>query len=682
MCGIAGLWSERIEAGERARLVRRMVARLAHRGPSGSAEWSGPGVSLGLARLAIVAPGTPARALEGSTRDVVAVVNGEIYNHAELRAQLRARGHQVADHPDTAVLPHLYESDGIAFPQRLDGMFAAAIWDGRARRLILARDRAGEKPLFYCAAPEGFAFASEPGALASLPWLSRDPSPGALSRYLVHGFFAGEDCAFDAIRQLPPATVLEWSLGGERTTRYWRPWDGLGGAPTIAAADAPAATLAALQRAVADRVPGDVPFGVFLSGGVDSGMVASLAARATRHRFPTFCLRLPDRGYDESSYAREVSESIGSEHHELVMDPGAGEEAMVLFAREMDQPLGDPSVLPTWALARLAARHVPVVLSGEGGDELFAGYPTYLGHRHARLASALPAPVRSLLLAAIRRMRPRHHHVTIGHLVERFLLSAGMPPFERHAAWFGTASREEALAFLAPDLRRRAGADAPFRHLRRVEHDLENAGAGDVCRDPETVAYQLLDFELYLSGDLLTKVDRCSMAHGLESRAPFLQHGLIEMALALPEDARLRGVESKWALKQAAKGILPPSVLGRRKQGFSPPFSSWARGPLRAMLLERLSRERVERAGVLDPGATTRLLEKHLQAGVDRGRTLWTLLSLQMWAERWGPAASIENEDEAALARNGSGDETIGLRPTAPEPAATRDWTVARADSR
>lgn len=639
MCGIAGLVAPDLAPHARLELVREMVYRLRHRGPSGEAVWDGGECALGIARLAIVAPNQPARVLQSETGDVVGVANGEVYNHHELVLALRGRGHELPDGPDTAVLPHLFEERGEDFAAAVDGMFAVALWDRTTRTLTLARDRAGEKPLFVTHAPGRFAFASEPGALLALPWVSRDPAPAALARYLVHGAFAGADAAYAGMRQLPPAHTLVLHHGVEKLRRWWRPWDGLLGGPSTRAEDAPARTGEALAAAVASRVPGEVPFGVFLSGGVDSGLVATLAARAVRRRFPTFSMRIEHRGYDESGYAKRVAHAIGTEHHELVMTAREGEEAFHAWAADMDQPLGDPSVLPTWALARLASAHVPVVLTGEGGDELFGGYPTYLGHRHAAIAAAVPAPIAAAAIALARRFRPKHHHVTIAHLLERFLGTRGQSPFERHLAWFGTARPAEALSLLAPELRAAAGADAPLMHARRLERVLRDMQlVTEPARSPLT-AYQLLDFETYLPGDLLTKVDRCTMAHGVESRAPFLRQALVEFALALPDDAKLRGTSGKWALKQAAKALLPADLLARRKQGFSPPFSAWARGPLRGIVLDELSPARIERAGVLDARAVQQVVREHLDGREDRGRTLWTLLSLQCWAERWVASA-------------------------------------------
>ncbi len=636
MCGIAGIVAPGLSAAERLGLVRGMVARLRHRGPSGEATWDDGECALGIARLAIVAPNQPASVLVNETDDVHGVVNGEFYNHQALLHDLRRGGHEIADGPDTALLPHLYEERGLEFPKAIDGMFAVALWDQRSRTLVLARDRAGEKPLFYAQAPGRFAFASEPGALVALPWVSREPAAGALARYLLHGYFARGDSAYAALRQLPAGHTLELHAGREQLRRYWRPWDRLRpGTASASVAEAGARAGEALAAAVLSRVPGEVPFGVFLSGGVDSGLVATLAARGLGHSFPTFSMRIDHRGYDESGFARRVAASIGSEHHELVMGAREGEEALHAWAARMDQPLGDPSVLPTWALARLAARHVPVVLTGEGGDELFAGYPTYLGHRYAGYANRVPGPLARGAVALAWRFRPRHHHVTIAHLLERFLSVRGLSAFERHLAWFGTTRAPEALALLSPELRAAAGAQAPLGHAHELEAALRPLGLLGAGGAAPLTAYQLLDFETYLSGDLLTKVDRCTMAHGVESRAPFLRPALIEFALGLPDAAKLQGTSGKHALKQAAAQLLPADLLARRKQGFSPPFSAWARGPLRTYLGEILSAERLRRAGVLDVAATTRLLDDHLSERMDRGRTLWTVLSLQCWAESW-----------------------------------------------
>ena len=477
MCGIAGLVAPDLLPQDRLSLVRGMVQRLRHRGPSGSASWDDGECALGIARLAIVAPNQPARVLENQRGDVFAVVNGEFYNHQLLLRQLRDRGHVIENGPDTALLPQLYEEHGERFPETLDGMFAVGLWDRRDHSLTLARDRAGEKPLFYTHSAGRFAFASEPGALVALPWISRAPAAAALARYLVHGFFAGADTAYSGLQQLRPGHTLTLRNGIVQLRRYWRPWDSLqSGKKSASVEQAAQLTGEALSAAVISRVPGEVPFGVFLSGGVDSGMVATLAAKGLGHPFPTFSMRIDHRGYDEANYAKRVAESIGAQHHELVMTAREGTEALQQWAVQMDQPLGDPSVLPTWALARFASQFVPVVLTGEGGDELFAGYPTYVGHRHAAIANHVPGAVAAAVIALARRFQPKHHHVTVAHMLERFLGVRGLSAFERHIAWFGTASPAEALALLAPELRAATGETAPMAHVSELRTGTQGVG--------------------------------------------------------------------------------------------------------------------------------------------------------------------------------------------------------------
>jgi asparagine synthase (glutamine-hydrolysing) len=619
-----------------------MIGCLRHRGPDGEALWDGGGITLAVSRLAIVARETLPRVHANEDETVRSVVNGEIYNYLALREGLARGGHDVPSGPDTTVVPHLYEDLGARFPERLEGMFAAAVWDGAKRRLVLARDRMGEKPLFLARTPHAVAFASEPKALVRLPWVARDPAPAPLLRYLTHGYFAGTDSAFAQIEQVRAAHVLELELDSRPISprRYWRPWDGLAAKDGVPPPPTrPEDTLSMVEQAVLSRIPAEIPFGVLLSGGVDSGLVVALASRHQRG-FPTFNLRMREHGYDESDFARKVAGKFGTEHHERVLDVGTAGETLAELAHHMDQPLGDPSLLPTWVLTRHASSRVRAVLTGEGADELFAGYPTYLGHRVAPFVSLLPEGPRKSLLSRLRSRRTAHP-LSLVRMLERFVESAGLAPYQRHHAWFGVSSPREAYALLSPALREGLDRDQALAHLVDFTNELTQAGLWELAQGGALVGYQLIDLEHYLGSGLLTKVDRSAMAHGLESRAPFLSRDLVEFALRLPERSKLRGTRGKWILKEAAHDLLPREVLARRKRGFSPPFSAWVRGPLRTTIQDRLSPDRIGRAGVLDAKAVAAVLTRHVRGQGEHGRLLWTLLSLQMWAETWGsPSAA------------------------------------------
>ena len=358
-------------------------------------------------------------------------------------------------------------------------------------------------------------------------------------------------------------------------------------------------------------------------------------------------------GGSEDAEARLVADHLGTEHHEVTMDHHEGAEALWSFAAGMDQPLGDPSLLPTWFLARFASRYVPVVLTGEGGDELFAGYPTYLGHRYAALADRLPSVVGDAALALARRARPSPHHLSLAHLVERFVGTRHMEPFRRHLAWFGNFDPGAARGLLAAEIAGGVTDGDALAYLTDLGAGLAASGLGSLVARPTLASYQILDFELYLGGGLLAKVDRCTMAHGIESRAPFLRRELIELALSLPEPAKLRGATGKWILKRIARELLPPRIAARRKQGFSPPFSAWARGPLRGEVQAILSPQRLKKAGVLDPAAAGDVMQAHQSGQAERGRALWSLVSLQLWAERWLSGSAPQPEMRRAEALEG-----------------------------
>jgi asparagine synthase (glutamine-hydrolysing) len=619
VCGIAGIADPR---GPDLGALEAMSAALEHRGPDahGLAE-NGP-VALAARRLAIIDLQHGDQPIETEDGRVTIVQNGEIYNHAALREDLRAAGHVFSTRCDTEVLGHAYEEHGAGFLERLRGMFALALWDRRERTLLLARDAFGIKPLFYAPlAGGGLAFASELTALMRHPAVSRELDPDALEAYLAFNSIPAPLSALRGVRKLPPGHWLRWREGAELEVGRWtRP------APVAATAvrrdgmDALAAEARErLRDSVRAHLVSDVPVGVLLSGGIDSSALTALAAQESGERVRTFSIGFEERSFDELERARMVARRYGTDHHELIVRPDAA-ELLPRIAAAADEPLGDSSMLPTYLVSELAARHVKVVLSGEGGDELFGGYETYaadlLAARVGRAAAAL-APLARVLPSSDRR-------VSLDYRLKRFTRAAHLPPLEAHHGW---------KEIFAPDVRAelldgRRGAD-PLAALRARWAETE--GAEPLAR------LQDVDLGTNLVDDLLVKTDRMSMAHSLEARVPFLDRAVSELALALPTTTKVRGLAKKRLLRRAVAPLVPRSIVRGRKRGFSIPAAAWLRGPLVPFARETLSPARLRAQGVLEPAAVQRVLDAHVSRREDLSRQLWGLICLSLWLERTSP---------------------------------------------
>jgi asparagine synthase (glutamine-hydrolysing) len=610
MCGIAGIVSA---AGpvDPDRLVE-MGATLAHRGPDSDGAWLDGPVGLAARRLSIIDLETGDQPLTNEDGAVVVVQNGELYNYRELRRELEAAGHRFRSQGDTEVLAHGYEEWGDALPGRLRGMFAAAIWDARRRRLLLARDRYGIKPLYYRADAGGLEFASE---LRALPRGEVDLD--ALEAFLAFNCIPDPLSIFAGTRKLPPGYLLVWEGGDSRLERYARPAPAsLGELRTGDEAELVEELRARLRDSVRAHLVADVPVGVLLSGGVDSCALAALAARETAEPLRTFTIGFEERSFDETADARAVAELYGTDHHELVLRPDA---ALLLpaLADAFDEPFADSSALPTYLVSELAARHVKTVLSGEGGDELFGGYYTYaadlLAERAAPLAR-LARPLVELLPASTAR-------ASLDYRAKRFVRAAHLPPLERHHGW-----KEIFSADLRAGLTGRSHAFDPVDLLRA--RFAETEGAELVSR------LQDVDLGVLMVADQLTKTDRASMAHSLESRVPFLDPVVTNLALALPARHKVRGLRKKVLLRKAVAPLLPARVVHGRKRGFSIPAGAWLRSELEPFARDVLSADALRRQGFFDAAVVTRLLDEHVAGREDRSRQLWGLLAFTLWHER------------------------------------------------
>jgi asparagine synthase (glutamine-hydrolysing) len=607
MCGICGTASTR-QGADPGRLAA-MSALLAHRGPDSDGMFVEGPVGLAARRLSIIDLHTGDQPIANEDGSVVVVQNGEIYNYEELTHELVRAGHHFRTHGDTEVLVHAYEEWGVGFAERLRGMFAVAVWDARENQLVLARDRYGIKPLYYRVQDDGIVFASE---LRALPRGEIDLD--ALEAFLAFNSVPGPFSIFHGTYKLPPGHLLLWD-GGTELHRFARP------APTVATRTEDEAELveelrARMRDSVRAHLVSDVPVGVLLSGGVDSCMLAALAAEEMDEPLRTFSIGFEERSFDELTDARIVAERYGTLHRELVLRPDA---ALLLpaLADAFDEPFADSSALPTYLVSQLASEDVKVALSGEGGDELFGGYYTYAADLLAQRFGGLAAQLKPF----VERLPTSTRKASFDYRAKRFVRAAHLPPLERHHGWKEIFSADARAAL--------TGRRSPFDPVDLLrERFAETDGAELLAR------LQDVDLGTYLVDDLLVKTDRASMAHSLEARVPFLDPIVTGFALALPTRHKVRGLSKKRLLRKAAEPLLPARIVHGRKRGFSIPAAAWLAGELEPFARDTLGADVLRRQGFFRHETVRRLLDEHVAGKQDWSRQLWCLLAFTLWYER------------------------------------------------
>ena len=628
MCGITGFVG-RARLPDAQATVERMTATLVHRGPDDQGTYVDRGTALGVRRLCVIDLETGHQPVSNEDGTVWVVLNGEIYNFQALRDRFRQLGHVFRTRSDTEVIVHAYEVYGEGCVSHLDGMFAFAIWDSRQNTLLLARDRLGEKPLYYHAGQEAFVFGSELRALLPHPAVPRRLDLASLARYLDFEYVPTPHSILAGIEKLPAGHVLTISPGGKpHVTRYWDL--SFAADPSVSEREWQEALLQQLEASVRAQLVSDVPLGLFLSGGVDSSAIVALASRApTGRRVKTFSLGFAEPSYDERPFARAVANFCGTEHTEVDFSAADAAELLERAGDLLDEPLGDGSFLPIYRLSQSARREVTVVLSGDGGDELFCGYPTFQADRAARLVQRLPSAVQRAAAHAVERLKPSASYGSVESLLKRFFRALPYSPEIRTQLLLGGLTPGEKGVLLSPAVRAASEHDNPYEEL--------TAGvAGLHGLDPlDRLIYQHCKF--YLADQNLVAVDRASMACGLEVRAPFLDRSLVELAGRIPSTLKMNGWRTKYILKRALRGMVPDAILARRKQGFGVPLGLWMRGPLRGALEERLASGTVARVGLFDAGTTRRLVAEHRAGARDNQKILWGLLIFDAWRERYLP---------------------------------------------
>jgi asparagine synthase (glutamine-hydrolysing) len=630
MCGIAGFTTLRHQPDSPEQALAAMTCALTHRGPDAEGAYADAAVRLGHRRLSILDLAGGAQPMSSADGRWHIVFNGEIYNYVELRRDLETRGSVFRTQSDTEVLLQAWAEDGPDCLRRLNGMFAFAIWDAREKRLTLARDPLGIKPLYYSNHHGELIFASELRSLLKYPGLRPGLDPASINKYLAFGYIPAPSTAYAGVRKLEPGQVVAWSPAGRRTDYFWDLpiEDNPVGAGTFD--ESAEKTRELLQEAVRYQLRSDVEVGILLSGGIDSSAVAALAAPLAGKKLHSFSIGFSEASYNELPFAEQVARRVGTEHHHQTLSPSEVVSALPKIYSGLDEPLGDASLVPTWFLSRLAASKVKTVLGGDGGDELFAGYPSFQAHLLLERLSFLPVAVRDAINHVIQRLPVSHNYKSLPFLLAQFVKGLGLPPEIRFLLWMGACGNPERRDLLSADASNQLHRANPFEDVTRL------AQRSGLSGGLERLFY--LCTKLYLQECVLMKVDRASMAHSLEVRVPFLDVDLVTHAFSLRSDYKLRGRQTKIILREALRRDLPESILQRKKAGFAMPVAAWLQQDLKSWALDLSQSSLVASTGILDPAAVRRMTEEHLSGQSDHRRSLWAVLSLLAWWQSARPS--------------------------------------------
>ena len=632
MCGIAGICQ--VDASpltpEAGQWVKAMTDRMSHRGPDGEGQWSSGPVCLGHRRLSIIDLSGGGQPMHSADGQMTVTFNGEIYNYAELKEQLTALGGQFQTSSDTEVILEGYRIWGPDCLARFDGMFAFALWDNQQRRLFCARDRFGKKPFFYTVQHGRLYFASELTGIEQLRHLSLTMNPQAVMRYLAYEYVPTPHSVYTEVQSLPPSHMLLLQDGNLSISRYWD-------MPMPDESDKRSDNELCeelrflLSRAVRRRMVSDVPLGVFLSGGIDSSIVAGLMARQSSTAIKTFSIGFSEASYDESRYARIVAKAFATDHHERVLSAEECADTLPGIISRMDVPMADASVAPTWLLSGVTREKVTVALGGDGADELWAGYEHYIGFKVAQWYNAAPSALRKGIIEPLAQLLPSSAgYINPRLAVATFLRAAHAPAWQRvqtmltaftpdmQESILDSAFKAQQPGFLAPEV-----LFAPTRE--HYDHWQPQNAATPLARAFHVYARQ------FMLDDILVKVDRCSMLHSLEVRAPFLDKDAAEFAARLPVSRKLHGFKRKWLLKKAFAELLPDEILYRNKRGFQIPVAQWLRGRMRPLMEDLLSESTLKAQGIFNHQAVRALMDEHVSGRADLRKPLWTLLVFQLW---------------------------------------------------
>lgn len=627
MCGICGIIDHKGGLVNES-MVKSMADKLSHRGPDDQGIYcsceSTPAVALGHRRLSIIDLSRNGhQPMSNEDGSIWIILNGEIYNHKELRPELEKKGHKFISNTDTEVVVHLYEEYKEECVKYLRGMFAFAVWDANKKSLMLARDRAGKKPLLYYHDGEVFCFASEFASLLESGSVKKNINHVAISNYLTFGYIPAPSTIYRNVLKLPPAHILILRDNKVTLRRYWEL--DYSNKVKISEGEAADEVLRLLKEAVKIRLYSDVPLGAFLSGGIDSSAVVGLMSELAGDRVKTFSIGFEEKDYNELAYARNIAERFGTDHHELIVRPNAI-KILPLLVERYGEPYADSSSIPTYYVCRETKRFVTVALNGDGGDELFAGYERY----HAMLASEvygrMPGLVRKSMKFFVHALPDSADPKNNIRRLKRFFDGIDLPPASRYVRWLGIFSEKLKKELYAESYASNPEGSDPISLIRRYLSDSSVPGLLD--------RLLMADTNIYLPDDLLVKVDIASMANSLEARSPFLDHKLMEFAASLPAQYKMKNFTKKYILKKALKGLVPDENLHRRKMGFGMPVGKWLKGELKDLMTDTLLSENSFGKLYFRQKTVESLIDDHIRAGKDRSFRLWALLMLELWYQK------------------------------------------------
>lgn len=629
MCGICGVITTDESKEIKEKDINSMVNALFHRGPDDEGIFLDRKVSLGVRRLSVIDLRSGHQPIHNEDKTLWIIFNGMIYNFLELRRHLEEEGHLFYTQTDTEVIIHLYEEYGSDCVLWLNGMFAFAIWQVNEEKLFLARDRLGVKPLYYVNSNGYFLFASEIKAILKFPGIRREIDPFSLSQYLTFEYIPTPHSIFKNIKKLPPAHILVYKNGDTIIRRYWNIAIYQHRKENRDIDEASCLLSDLLKDAIKIRLVSDVPKGVFLSGGIDSSLVTAIICALNDDRVKTFSIGFNEPSFDETNFSRKVARYFNTEHYERIFTHRDLLNLLPTMSEFLDEPFADASILPTYLLSKFAKERITVALCGDGGDELFAGYPTYIAHRIAVYFELLPSILNKCFTKLAKLIIPvSMKNLSFDYQFKRFLAGLNNAPYIRHYLWMGSFSPQEKKQLLNPWIIDSLGDVDIFETSRNYFEEYSGNNLVDKM--------QYLDIKTYLADDLLVKVDRASMANSLEVRSPFLDYRLVEFALNLPPEYRLNNLVTKYILKKYAKQFLPKEIVYRRKKGFGIPLAFWIRNELKDFVLDIFCEDKIKKEGFFQYGYIKKLLTEHFANRSDNHKQIWTLLMFELWLKKMG----------------------------------------------